>query len=131
MRCCPALSTLSKGDLISLSLLHLAASLTLSLLLNLSTYLSHSLYLSLHAICISFNSFLFLSLILYFLYFVFENVFPHRFEIKTKDALTALESRLLVERTAALHSLRLEMQIMIDKAHVEKDEFQALYSKVR
>ena len=57
--------------------------------------------------------------------------FPHRFEVKTKDALTALESRLLVERTAALHSLRLEMQIMIDKAHVEKDEFQALYSKVR
>ena len=134
MRSCPALSTLSKGDLISLSLLHLAASLTLSLLLNLSTYLPHSLYLSLHTICISFNSFLFLSLILYFLYFlyfVFENVSPHRFEIKTKDALTALESRLLVERTAALHSLRLEMQIMIDKAHVEKDEFQALYSKVR
>ena len=58
-------------------------------------------------------------------------IFSYRFEIKIKDALTALESRLLVERTAAVHSLRLEMQAMIDKAHVEKDEFQALYSKVR
>jgi kinesin family protein C2/C3 len=45
------------------------------------------------------------------------------------DSLAALEAKKDVERAAALHHLKAEMQLLVDRAVHDKDEYLAMYTK--
>ena len=51
-------------------------------------------------------------------------------EARVRQAVSTAESRKDEERVAALFSLREELQILVDAANAERDEFFKLYSKV-
>ena len=52
-----------------------------------------------------------------------------RYEVKMKDSLVALEKKLNAEKTAALATLRQELQALVNAANAERDEYLALYTK--